>query len=313
MSAIPGHVHISEREPDGSWEDCTFDSGLEFYRDAIDSTRPATHAEAQAIRAASGKGPTGGADLDDFRKGVAARYHKTLPASISNKAILTYLTPGMCATVQGSMSAFGPTDPLSKWDRNFDGGHAVYVANVDGTLLWCDPEAPTTAAVPVAITRSQLQKFVNAFAGRAIVAPIKALQKETNVFNLITALPGYTAAVKPQSNIRADSRIAATKFRTVGATAEPVTLVGTVSGDKDPSNNSTVWYVWWKNGRWEFTAQDNIVNVARPSGGLTQADVDKAVAASNEAAKLALNAAVGKAMQDATTAEKARVRGILGL
>lgn len=313
MSAIPGHIHITERESDGSWENCTECSGLEFYRDAIDSSKPATHAEAEALRDASGRAKTGGSNLGDFRKAVLARYGKSLPPAISNKSIVSALKPGMCAVVQGSMSVFGPTHRLSKWDPHFDAGHAVYVANVGGTILWCDPEAPTGAAVPVTITASELQTFVNAFNGEAIVAPIKALQKDDSVFNLVKSFPGYTAAIKPQSNVRAAPHITATKFRTVGATAEPVVLVGTVSGDKDPANGSTVWYVWWKNGRWEFTALDNITNVAPPSGGLTQADVDKAVSAQKTTDAALTQKAVDAATESATAAEKARVRGILGI
>ncbi len=104
---------------------------------------------------------------------IKARYGVDLPPSISNRSILTALKPGYCAVLQGSMSAFGSTHRLSTWDRNFDSSHAVYVANIDGTYYWCDPEAPTTAAVPVTVSAAELTAFVNAFAGGAIVAPIK--------------------------------------------------------------------------------------------------------------------------------------------
>jgi hypothetical protein len=289
MSVIPGHVHISEREADGTWEDCTWDSGLEFYRDAIDSSVPATHTEAQALRKASGDTMTGGSNLGDFRKGVAARYHDTLPAAISNKGILTALKPGYCAAVQGSMSAFGPTHRLSVYDRNFDGSHQVYLARLlDGTLLWCDPEAPTSAAVPVVVSAAEVTKFVGAFAGQAIVAPIKSLSVKEGPVDLITYTPGYTADVKSGSNVRSAPLISATKYHATTAPM-PVQVIGTVKGDVDPANGSNIWYALFHEGRVEYTAKDNVVNI-KPAAvavddGFTKATQEAAVLAATEAGK----------------------------
>jgi hypothetical protein len=291
MSAVPGHIHISEREADGSFEDCTWDSGLEFYRDAIDSSKPATHAEAQALRAASGEPPTGGSNYGDFRRGVAARYHDTLPAAIPAKNILTALKPGYCAMVQGSMSAFGPTHPLSVYDRNFDGSHSVYMARLlDGTLLWCDPEAPTSAAVPVKVTVYEVGKYVNAFAGQAIVAPIKSLAVKEGPVDLVTYTPGVTADVKSGSNVRSAPLISATKYHATTA-AMPVEVIGTVKGDTDPANGSDVWYALWHvaDKRVEYTAKDNVVNI-KPAAvavddGFTKATQEAAVLAATEAGK----------------------------
>lgn len=309
------HIHITEREADGSWEDCTWMSGLEFYRDAIDPTKPATHTEGQALRAASGEPPTGGSNLGDFRRGVAARYHATLPPAINAHSILTALKPGYVGTVQGSMSAFGPLNPLSKWDRNFDGSHDVWVARrPDGVLLWCDPEAPTTADVPVIISEANLQKFVNAFGGEAIVAP--ALKwpltpgKDPTVEPIVTYLPGYTAQIKPQSNVRNAPHIVATKLYTVDSTADPVVLIGTVLGDVDPANGKNVWYCWWDAGRksYAYTATDNIINLAKPSGaddGYTKATQDAAVAAQSLTDKAAVDAAEAAAAKSAAEAASA--------
>jgi len=316
VTAPSTHVHISEREADGTFEDCTWDSGLEFFRDAFDPSKPHTHAEAQALRAASGEPPTGGSNLGDFRKGVAARYRHTLPPAISNRGILTALKPGMVAVVQGSMSAFGPTNPLSKWDRNFDGGHAVWIGrHPDGTLLWCDPEAPTAAAVPIAISSSDVQKFVNAFAGQAIVAPaLKWITppKEEPVEPITQYLPGYTAIINAQSNVRSAPHIAATLLRAT-ATSESIILIGTVKGDVDPGNGKDVWYMWWKNGRYEFTALDNVRDVKAPAGGVvddgyTKATQDAAVAAQRVADQKTLDEAVAKAAE----AEKERIATVVG-
>lgn len=288
MTSIPTHIHISEREADGTWEDCTWDSGLEFYRDAFDARKPATHAEAQALRRASGEPDTGGSNLGDFARGVKARYGVTLPAPVAARTILSVLTPGKCATVQGSMAAFGSTNPLSKWDRNFDGGHAVYLANVGGVLLWCDPEAPTTADVPVIISRSDVQKFVDAFpGGQALVAPIKVLaapaQENPNMLPVKTLALNATAVIKAQSNIRVEPVIASTKVRTTTADTTVTSVVGWFTGDKDPANGLTDWLGWLEGGAWRFTAKDNVLSVKQPvvtaDDGFTKATQDAAVAA----------------------------------
>lgn len=261
----PDHIHISEREPDGTWEDCTWDSGLEWYRLCYDARKPATHTEAQLLRRASGEPATGGSNIWDFKRGVKVRYGTSLPAALGTfNALKAALTPGKAALVQGSMKAFGPDHRLSKYDRNFDGGHAVHVMNVGGTLLWCDPEAPTTADVPVVITWDELFRFVTAFGGQHLVATIKNLpSKEANV-PLTTYLPGYTADVKAGSNVRAEPRIASTKYHATTSNL-PVQVVGTVKGDVDPANGSNVWYELWHEGRTEYTAKDNIINLKAPA------------------------------------------------
>lgn len=305
------HVHISEREPDGTFEDCTWDSGLEFFRDAFDPSKPATHVEAQKLRAASGEPPTGGSNLGDLRRGIKARYGATIPAAIPARNVLIALKPGYCAVVQGSMSAFGPTHPLSKWDRSFDGGHAVYLARTPaGALLWCDPEAPTGADVPIVISSADVQKFVNAFPGEAIVAPALQwpTQKEEPVEPLTQYLPGYTADVKASSNVRTAPHIAATKLRTTTA-PEPVVLIGTVKGDVDPGNGKDVWYMWWKNGRYEFTALDNIVNLKPPASGAVDDGYTKVT---QEAAVAAQRAADSKLIAEAAAAEKERIAVEMG-
>ena len=317
------HVHISERESDGSWEDCTWDAGLEWYRDAFDPSKPATHAEAQSLRAASGEPPTGGSNMGDFIRGVKARYGRTLPADISNKSTLTALKPGYVAMVQGSMSAFGPTHPLSKWQPGFDAGHAVWLARtLSGVLLWCDPLAPTTADVPVIVTEETVTKYVNAFAGRSIVAPalqwpdVPAGDPTVYPINLTPAVVlGSTAVIKAQSNIRVDPKIAAAKVRTTAVDETVKNVVGYVTGDKDPANGKTDWLAWLEAGKWRYTAIDNVKSITAPvtDDGYTKATQDAAVAAQKAADTIALNEAVKVAASQATSAEQARIKGVLGL
>jgi hypothetical protein len=302
IPGVPTHKHISEREADGTWEDCTWDAGLEFYRDAVDPSVPATHAEAQELRKASGEPPTGGSNMGDFRRGVKNRYHDDLPPAINAHNILSALKPNMCATVQGSMKAFGSTHRLSKYDRNFDGSHDVYIANVGGKLYWCDPEAPTTADVPVIVSPAEVQAFVNAFGGEAIVAPIQSLQKESTV-DLKTYTPGATANVKPESNVRDQPHITATKLHATTAKL-PVGVIGTVIGDVDPANGSNIWYALWHENRVEYTAKDNVVDL-KPAPSATPAypDLSAELAAANAQTKSA-QAAETAAKTAAVTAKQ---------
>lgn len=323
-AALAAHDHISERESDGSWEDCTWDAGLEFYRLAFDASRPASHAEAQALRKASGEPTTGGSNIGDFIRGVQNRYGRALgPAVGSFASLWALLSPGTVALVQGSMAAFGPTHRLSRWQRGFDDGHAVMVARLpDGTIWWCDPLGTDTGYVGEAITKSELKAFVEAFGGQHIVAPIKT--KEPPVANLTSYLPGYTAIVKTGSNIRREPRIASGLLHQA-AEGMAVKVVGTVTGDVDPANGSTVWYEIFHDGRSEYTAKDNITALTPPvastvEDGFTkatqQAAVDLAIAAGKAAMDAHLKsdtAALTAAKAAGVAQEKARVKNLLGL
>jgi hypothetical protein len=194
-----GHIHITEREADGSWEDCTWASGLEWYRLCYDNTRPASHAEYQALRAASGEPLTGGSNIGNLRDGIKARYGVDIPASIAGFANLwSALKPGMAAVAQGSMSAFGPTHPLSTYDRNFDGAHAVFIVRVynEDRVWWCDPEAPVGSYEGTWVSKADLQRFVNAFNGRHVVRAVKVPAPEETMVPLpITSMTGATIVI----------------------------------------------------------------------------------------------------------------------
>jgi hypothetical protein len=320
VAAPAWHKHISEREADGTWEDCTWDSGLEWYRLTYDKSKPATHAEAQALRKASGEPTTGGSNTNDLRRGIKARYGVPVVPEVSGfTALRNSLVPGTAGMVQGSMSAFGPTHRLSVYDRNFDGGHAVCIMNMAGTLLWCDPEAPTTAPVPVAVTWAEVAKYVNAFSGTHLVKYIIGMEPTGgDMPALTTYIPGYTANIKALSNIRSAPIKTAPLLRTVPAgTKEPVVLTGTVKGSIDTANGSDVWYTWWKNDRWEYSAKDNVIDIKAPavpvpcppdlSAELAQATADL-IEAENENDTLSMeNALLTAEVGTAAAAERERI------
>ncbi len=281
MNLPDWHVHISEREPDGTFEDCTWDSGLEWYRLCYDKSEPATHAEAQALRAASGEPPTGGSNIGDLRRGIAKRYGKSVSLPVSGfSALWTALKPGTAAVVQGSMAAFGPTHPLSKYDRNFDGGHAVCVLRLDATdrVWWCDPEAPLGIGYKgVWVTKAQLKSYVDKIAGqhlvRAILAPPVPALVEPDMPNILAYAPGTTIVVRQGSNVRRDPSNNAAPLR-VAASSEAWTVIGTVKGEALAGTDT--WYVRWSNGHYEYLNKNGVTTVGAP---ITASDVSAAVLA----------------------------------
>lgn len=281
MSLPSWHVHVSEREPDGTWEDCTFDSGLEWYRLCHDRSKPATHAEAQAIRNAAGLPQTGGGTIADLRRGIKARYGKDIPTGITGWTTLwSALKPGTAAVVQGSMKAFGSTHRLSRWDKNFDGGHAVMCIRLDSTdrVWWCDPLAPTGTYKGEWVTKAELQKYVTGLAGWHLVAPLLPEPVPVMEEDMILSknLPGYRITVIAGSNIRKDPSLKNAPWRKTTA-VENWTIIGAVAGEKVAPSLSPDWFVRWTGTRWEYIHKNGVSS--GPIAPLAQADVDKAVAA----------------------------------
>jgi hypothetical protein len=140
----------TEREPDGSWEDCTWASGIDLGNAAYGSTKyPPTQAEYEALRKASGDSMTGGSNLRDLMNGMMNRWGWTggLLIRPTFSQVWSSLKPGTGMALQGSM---GPAALLHyrRWDTNFRGGHCVYVQREsnDDRVFWMNPQAPTTYA-----------------------------------------------------------------------------------------------------------------------------------------------------------------------
>ncbi len=148
MSAqVPGHVHVTEREGDGTWEDCAFVTAVEMMRTSGRSDIPATHAEAERLRAASGLPEEHtGASIGRVQAGIAARYGLRPAMTFGWSALLARLVPGTVAVVQGNMHALD--DHWQRWDRPFSSRrqaiHQGYFARLtsESRGIWCDPLAP---------------------------------------------------------------------------------------------------------------------------------------------------------------------------
>lgn len=142
------HVHVSEREPDRQpedpddppgWEDCVWASGVELAR-TVGIAAPATLAEAEALRRASGEPPGGGSSAGDLVAGMRRRYGWA-PPERGNTAALA-LPVGGVAVVLGSSRALSAH--YRRWDPSFAGGHAATVWRLgpEPRVWWCDPLAP---------------------------------------------------------------------------------------------------------------------------------------------------------------------------
>jgi len=306
MNLPSWHKHVSERQS-GSWVDCTPDSTVEWARLCHDKRIAATHAEGDALRTASRTGKTAGMNASDMIVAIKNRYNWTTgfkKVSTFN-SLWNELTPGYAAMCQGSMSAFGPDHRLSRYDRNFDGGHAVCIMRLDNTdrVWWCDPEGPATGYNGEWVTKNELLRFVTAFAGAHLVA--KMLPEDAppppppttgeDMPALTSYTPGTVATVKATANIRNAPKLVKESILRGLTAPESWKIIGTVKGDVDPDGGSDQWYIRWNAGRFEYTAKSNVTALVDPLVA-AQADVVKAKAEAN-AASTALAVANGKILK----------------
>lgn len=86
-------------------------------------------------------------------------------------------------------------------------------------------------------------------------------------------LPGYTAIVDDDANIRETPTVAGKVIRTTTAT-EAWTIVGAVKGDA--ASGSDRWYARFAGGRWEYTHSSNVPTApqAPPDATAIQAELD---------------------------------------
>jgi len=189
------HVHVSEREvahqgpcgwDDGKWENCLDVAVLEWLRATGHPEVPATHAEAEELRCASGLPPTGASDFARILFGVLERYDITLPSTVKGAdAIWAALTPGKVAVVIGAGSPGG-------WQAGFTGGHAITVFRLDPVdAVWaCDGLAPATYDGE-RLTKAQLFAYIAGQPnGGAIVGTVVA-QKGADMIYVLPKTKSY--------------------------------------------------------------------------------------------------------------------------
>jgi len=160
----------SEREPDGTWEDCTWAAGVDLGNAAHGrQVYPTTQTEYEGLRTASGDSMSGGSNVTpNLETGMLERWgwKGTILVAPSMAVLWAALKPGVGAVVQGSMGAFPAGHRLRRWDPKFAAGHAVYVQREDTGLRvwWMNPQAPTSFAGEW-ITYDELRRFVTALPG----------------------------------------------------------------------------------------------------------------------------------------------------
>jgi hypothetical protein len=211
------HVHVSEREsahfwPDGrfddkGWEDCLWVAAVEVARLCFSPAIPATHKEAEALRADSGEPPDGGSNTTNLRDGIKKRYRWTEGFGVVTgfAELWAALVPGTAAVVAGSFAGFPYGHPLRRWDPTYIGGHAVTAIRVDdgSAVWWCDGLAPAKDYRGQWVTKAQLERFVNSFAGRHFVAPMlsedamPALVTNKRIYDIAAGVPFYESPDDP--------------------------------------------------------------------------------------------------------------------
>jgi hypothetical protein len=171
------HIHVSEREtahrwPDGRWdnarwEDCAWDSAVELVRALGNYKIPATHAEAEALRAASGEDTHSGSNPDDVRRGILRRYKlPTNPVVRGWENLRARLKVGTVASVSGNMGVFSRMHRLRRHDRDFNAGHNVVIFKLDNLprYWWCDPLGPKEGYNGEWVSEAELGVFVRGLA-----------------------------------------------------------------------------------------------------------------------------------------------------
>lgn len=299
---LPGvHRHVSEREsahvwPDGRkddsrWEDCTMVAALMLARLCGYPEIPATHAEAEAIRAASGKGPLGGSSSQDALRGLAARRHVTGLRIVSNAnfdALWAALAPGMAAAAQGSMGAFPTGHPLRRFDPPFASFHDVLVIRLDATdrVWWDDPLAPNGTYRGQWVSKADFKRYVQKFsAGSTLVGKV-----DTGM--AVAAITSVTPALIDIAN---GSKYLALDGKTVlkvGTAAHPNQYSPFAVG------NLRAWYVVLSGVRQVALVAPAAVRPVSDDTPFSQASID--------AAKVA-GASEGR------DAERSRIKSLLGL
>ena len=203
------HVHVSEREaahywPDGRWdnarwEDCAWDVAIEFVRALGRVQTPATHAEAEALRRASGEDVHSGSSVVDVRRGLLRRYgFPTNPPITGWTTLWNRLVPGTVAHVNGRMGVFSWRHRLRRHDQPFNGTHSWLVFRLDGgNRAWiCDPLAPSDGYRGEWVTKAELEAFVRGANLWHIVGTLPKVPRPSPLTAAIASLRRYIARLE---------------------------------------------------------------------------------------------------------------------
>jgi hypothetical protein len=135
------HVSPTGLHDDAKPEDCVWDSGLMQFLGSHPGAAPATHAEAEALRAiAKPNAPMGASNTSDLLKAFKARYgFEPTRLAPGPDSIVAALQPGTIATVSGKLANFPDGHRLRRWSPTFKDGHRVCVYRTANEIRWLDP------------------------------------------------------------------------------------------------------------------------------------------------------------------------------
>ena len=269
MSALPSGgdadvaffrpAHCTERESDGSFEDCVPCSGVMLANARAGADiHPVTKAEYEGLRDDGKPKLLDFMSLVELNVGLKKRYGFNGPIVVGKEAVWNALKPGMAAAALGFLKNFPAGHKLRRHGPNMMKGHCVYVARLDQTetVWWIDPLAPTHVKDAAGVlrryigdvaTRQDLATFQASSDGdEALLSPIAKVQEgepmllfEAMVFDIG---PGTTLFQSPST--------AAPKIGTT-ADAHVVTSVGTPFSGTGLARD-------WKAIRWETGVPDNV-------------------------------------------------------
>lgn len=143
-------AQVTERESDGSWEDCVWTTGVMIQNAAHAATvAPTSRAEYEALRVDGGDGPAehtnDGSNYIQLVHGMLGRYGwaPTLGTGRQWATVQAILAaPGTAMGIQGSLRTL--STHLRRWDPGSTVSHSVFVENDGNGLWWMNPLAPAS-------------------------------------------------------------------------------------------------------------------------------------------------------------------------
>jgi hypothetical protein len=238
----------TEREPDGTWEDCTWASGVMLWNAVNGRARvPSTRKEYEALRVAGGDGPAekpgDGSNLAQLQLGMDRRYgwgpNRIGPPGTGHPSWSTLLQhldqPGNCAVVQGEMSAWPRDSKWNRWDRQFRGSHAAYVQRESdlARVWWMNPLAPASFAGEW-MSLTDLRRFWDSWIGGAALGQVGRFAPpdtatEDTVYSIPEADGPYAATVDANTPVYGSAEDT-TANGTLSQPTKPFMVVGASKG-----------------------------------------------------------------------------------
>jgi len=164
-------ILVSEREPDGSWEDCVWASGVMIANVMVGENRyPATRAEYESlryagtgVREASGDGSN---YPDELVPAMLKRYRLSVRCGVGWAEGLDEMPVGSWGAWQGKYSKLPGRLRLT----GFTGGHSFVVKRDRSTSCLLYDPLSTTGAAPSRITLDELRAYYSALPGAHWIA-----------------------------------------------------------------------------------------------------------------------------------------------